>query len=174
MVTRALLAIEPPTAVIARAIASGLESAGVETMVHGFPNTTPPSADVDLVVLGARASACRASDGAAVRSWLANVRAHRDGQLAAAFEMRLAPVAYLGRGAAYGASRLLSAHGFRLAHLPAYFRVREGAGMPAKELLRAHAWGAFLGEAVHSAPGSAFALSSLDRRRARPPIDRSA
>jgi uncharacterized protein (DUF1684 family) len=159
MVTRALLAIEPPTAVIARAIASGLESTGVETMVHGFPNTTPLSADVDLVVLGARASACRASDGQAVRSWLANVRAHRDGQLAAAFEMRLSPVAYLGRGAAYGASRLLSAHGFRLAHLPAYFRAREGAGMPTKELLRAHEWGVHLGVMASSVRRPAFALA---------------
>lgn len=169
MMTRALLAIEPPTAVIASAIASGLESAGVETTVRGFPSAMPLSADLDLVVLGARASACRAADGEAMRSWLATTRAHRDGQLAAAFEMRLGPMTCLGRGAAYGASRLLSAHGFRLARLPAHFRVLDGAGMPARdELLRAQAWGASLGRAVRSVPESAFALSSLDRSAAIP------
>lgn len=159
MMTRALLAIEPPTAVIARAVASGLESAGVETMVVGFPSAMPVSADVDLVVLGARASGWHAADGEAMRSWLATARAHRDGQLAAAFEMRRGPVARLGRGAAYGASRLLSAHGFRLAHLPAHFRVSDAAGAPATELRRAYEWGARLGMTATSAHRAAFALT---------------
>ncbi|MCA1981877.1 hypothetical protein [Nocardioides nematodiphilus] len=158
----ALVVVEATTAVLGSAVAAGLESAGVATRVRILDSmTTAFSTGADLVVLGTRASACRAADGDLVRSWLAHVLPETAGQLAAAFDVRVGALSPAARaGTAHSASRLLTARGFRLAARPAHFRVSDESGLPVQDqVLLAQSWGAGLGDVVAAVRGARWCLS---------------
>lgn len=169
----ALVVVEACTAVLGSAVAAGLEASGVETRVRVLNQTSATfSTEADLVVLGTRASACRAADGDLVRSWLAHVLPGTAGQLAAAFDVRVGTLAAAARGGtAHGASRLLTARGFRLADRPGHFRVSDESGLPIQDqVLLAQSWGAGLGDVLAAVRGSGWSLSPALRPALRLPL----
>lgn len=153
------------TETIARAIAEGLGRSFDVDVVNVDDAPKAPGVDVDLVVVGGPTHAFGLSrkatrDDAAgripgdivsrysgLREWLATTSPARADAEAAAFDTRIAKIAWTPGSAARAASNRLRRLGYRLAAKPMDFRVDGMLGpLGSGEVDRARAWGVTLGE----------------------------
>lgn len=150
------------TAMIARAIASGLHRSGVGVQINDVASApAADSLDVDLLVLGApthafslsrprtRVDAVRQGAppdkaAAGLREWLEVAQPREPGPLVGVFDTRASKARRLPAAGAK-AAKLARRHGFRVVSDPMAFLVQDVTGPLADgELERAGAWGVLL------------------------------
>lgn len=155
---------------MADAVCAGLERAGVRPVIGLITEVSPQEAALaDLLIVGdALADLGAKQSTTAAQRWLADLPPiPAEGPMAAAFDIRPTHVTLGRTDLAVQASRELGRHGYRIAALPASFRV-DDSGEPAEadELYRAYHWGIF---AAEGAQRGRTTTTRLRVRSARPP-----
>lgn len=156
---------------MADAVCAGLERAGIRPVIGTIADVKPQEAALaELLIVGDAIAAIPSprQPATAVQRWLASVpQVTAEGRMAAAFDVLPASVAAGGNDLAMLASRDLGQLGYRIAALPASFRVDEsGDAAEPDEVYRAYHWGIF---AAEGAQRGRTTTTRLRVRSARPP-----
>lgn len=168
---KALVVYDAHAEQMADAVCAGLERAGVRPVLGLVSEVNPQEAALaDLLVVADAVAAVPTprQSGTAVQRWLADLpQGSAEVPMAAVFDVRPAQLAASSTDLAQRASRELVRLGYRMAALPASFRV-DDAGEPAEpdEVYRAYHWGIF---AAEGALRGRTTTARLRVRSARPP-----